>query len=630
MAFSGNLSRPLIFLILQHTWQILQESGAIIMKWLHGLRSSLRQQIMITSFLCLVIPVGAIMLISSFFTVNLIKERAVHTASESLQVTQAHISNIMGNLLRITNNIQLDVEMGSILRYPTPTGSKAIEIQKKVEEKLDSFTSDHLGIYITILLPNDRYYSNYNYYDYNPLHFKDEAWFPSLQTKDSFETYWVGVQPTYIQSERDRNPYVITIARTLRDISLRPYAYVIVSVNELQLRSIIEQYSDSQTIMLLSDGGTILSGRDHKGEKYPQFSEWNQSGEVTVLQIGEEKQISVQKNLPFAGWKLISLTPYKNVTSQVYTLFKSNFLLEIGFVVLFVCILIYLLRQFMKPIVRLVQIASNIEAGNLSIRSNIKGADEFVKLGRSFDTMLDSIESMIQEITYEQTMKRRAELAMLQAQINPHFLFNILNAVRLRIMLRGDRENADIISSLSRLLRQTINHDLEFVTLKEEVHLVEDYMKLMSSTTKNLVHYEIELSSESLLEPVPRFILQPIIENALIHGLKQNEGKISIHAWKMQEKLVLVIQDDGIGMISSELEGLRNKLLSGFDSGTLRTEPRKGMSGIGLINVYERLKLVYRERFRMEVESEPGKGTVVKLVIQGGGSESYVEGSARG
>ncbi|MDQ8733923.1 histidine kinase [Paenibacillus sp. LHD-38] len=568
------------------------------------------------------------MLNTSFFTVNLIEERAVHTASESLQVTEAHISNVMDNLIRITNNIQFDVEMGSILRSPVSEGFKAFEMQKKVEEKLSSFTSDHFGIYITILLPNDRYYTDYSYYEYDPLRFKDEAWFSNLQMKDSSDTYWVGVQPTYIQSESNRYPYMITIARTLRDSSLKPYAYVIVSVHELQLRSIIEQYSDSQNIMLLSEDGTILSARDHIGEKYPQFGEWNQSGEVTVRKVGEEKQIGVMKNLPFAGWKLISLTPYKNVTTQVNTIFKSNFLLQIGFVILFLLILIYLLRQFTKPIVLLVKIATNIEAGNLSIRSNISGPDEFVKLGRSFDTMLDSIELMIKQITYEQELKRRAELAMLQAQINPHFLFNILNAVRMRIILRGDRDNANIISSLSRLLRQTINGDLEFITLKEEVDLVEDYMKLMLFTSKNPFQYEIELSSESLLESVPRFILQPIIENSLIHALKQSKGKISIHAWKMQEKLVIVIQDDGIGMTASELEILRNKLKSGVESGNVRAKTRNGMSGIGLINVYERLKLVYGQRFLMELESEPGKGTLVKLVIREGEDKRHVEGYA--
>lgn len=599
------------------------------MKWLQGLKSSLRKQIIITSLLCLVIPVGAIIVLSSLFTIHLIKGRVVQTASESLQVTGAHMTNIMDNMIRITNNIQFDVEMKSLLKNPKSEGSKLIEMQKKVEEKLDPLVSNSPGTYITILLPGSSYYSNYSFYEYNPIRFKSELWYPSLEQMDTFDTLWVGVHPTYIQSEGGRNPYMVTVARALRDVSSEPYAYVIVSVNELQLRSIITKYSESQNIMLLSNEGKIISGLDRIGETYSQFEELNKSAENSLITFGGEEQILVKHNLPLAGWMLVSLTPYMKATSPIYALFQSNFLLEIGFVILFLFILIYLLRRFTKPIIRLVQVANSIEAGNLAVRSNIKGPDEFVKLGRSIDHMLDSIRSMVKQITYEQEMKRRAELAMLQAQINPHFLFNILNAIRLKIMLRGDREHASIIRSLTHLLRQTINNEHEFVHLQDEVGIVEDYMKLMCFTSKNLFQYEIDLSSETLHEMVPRFILQPIIENALIHGLKQNEGVIRIQAWKEKEKLLICIQDDGNGMTTNELEGLRKKLLFGFRSSYVQEENRKGMHGIGLINVYERLSLVYGGHFQMDLESQPGKGTVVKLFIPERGRNANVESDSR-
>lgn len=599
------------------------------MKWLKGLKSSLRKQIIITSLLCLVIPVGGIILLSSFFTIHLIKGRVVQTASESLQVTEAHVTNIMDNMIRITNNIQFDVEMKSLLKNPKSEGSKLIEMQKRVEEKLDPLISNSPGTYITILLPDSSYYSNYSFYEYDPIRFISEPWYPSPEQMDTFGTFWVGVHPTYMQSERGRNPYMVTVARALRDVSSEPYAYVIVSVNELQLRSIITKYSESQNIMLLSNEGKIISGLDRIGETYSQFEKLNQPVENTLLSIAGEEQILVKQNLPIAGWMLVSLTPYMKATSPIYALFQFNFLLEIGFVILFLFILIYLLRRFTKPIFRLVQVANSIEAGNLSVRSHIKGPDEFVKLGRSIDHMLDSIKSMVKQITYEQEMKRKAELAMLQAQINPHFLFNILNAIRLKIMLRGDREHASIIRSLTHLLRQTINNEHEFVSLQDEVGLVQDYMKLMCFTSKNLFQYEIELSSETLFEMVPRFILQPIIENALIHGLRQNEGMIRIQTWKEQEKLLICIQDDGGGMTPDELEVLRKKLQSGLRSSNVQEENRKGMYGIGLINVHERLNLVYGVHFRMDLESRLGKGTVVKLWIPGGGNHVNVESDSR-
>ncbi|WP_156157991.1 sensor histidine kinase [Gordoniibacillus kamchatkensis] len=401
-------------------------------------------------------------------------------------------------------------------------------------------------------------------------------------------------------------------------------------MNELQLRAIIEEYSQSQNMMLLSADGVILSGLNDIGQTYAHFEEINKPVASLIRNVGGEEQIVVKKMLPLTGWMLVSLTPYEAATSQVYEIFRSNFLIEIGFVALFLVILIYLLRQFTKPILRLVQVAASIEAGNLSIRSHITGSNEFVKLGRSFDNMLDSIETMVRQITYEQELKRKAELAMLQAQINPHFLFNILNAVRLRIMLRGDRENADVISSLSHLLRMTFINNREFISLQEEVELVKQYMNLMNFTSKDAFRYEIDLSSETLHELVPRFILQPMIENAIIHGLRQYAGNIRIRAWKEDKLLVIAVEDDGGGMAEATVAELRQRLQGGVENSAARPETNQGMSGFGLFNVYERLTIIYGDRFRMDMKSELGKGTVIYLFIPNGGEKRAVESADGG
>ncbi|WP_284645839.1 histidine kinase [Paenibacillus silviterrae] len=598
------------------------------MRWLAGFRSSLRKKIIITSLLCLVVPVGGILMISSSFAMDLIKERVENTASESLQVTEVHVTAVMNNLIRITNNIQFDPELNSLLRTPLPEGSQAIGLQQKIEDKLKTLTSDSPGIYISIVFPQDHYYSNYSYYDYQPSRFKSEPWFPILNKMETFETYWVGVQPTYLESERERNPYLITIARTLRDFSLNPYAYVIVSVQEKQLRTVMTEYSESQRIMLLSGDGTLLSGIGSIGETFPRFQELSKAENNSVFTSDGAETIVVKRPLPIADWSIVSLTSYDKAASRVQAIFRSNFIMQIGLIAAFLVILIYFLRQFTKPILRLVQIASSIEAGNLSVRSHIQGPDEFVKLGRSFDHMLDSIETMVQQITYEQEQKRRAELAMLQAQIHPHFLFNILNAIRLKIMRNGDKDNASIISSLTRLLRHTIAQDHEYVTLQDEVGLVEDYMKLMRFTSRYPFEYEIQLSSETLLAMVPRFIIQPIIENALVHGLKQKQGTIRIHAWKEDTSLLVTIEDNGYGMDSEELDSLRRKLPSGYRGKKQALPQSEGMSGIGLVNVYERLHMVYGDAFEMKIDSLRMQGTQVKITIKGGERIDQVEGDA--
>lgn len=592
------------------------------------MKITLKKKISLVTLLCLLIPSIIIMLMSGFFSVRLIQERETLAASESLHVTQANITNVMNAAIETTNSIQFDADLIAQLKKPysgAAHSDEALEKQLLIENKLDELTSYKKGIYITILhASDDSYYSNYGYYQFNPTQFRKEPWFAELSTLDPYGTYYLGVQPSYISPDKENHPYVISVARTLRDVTYKPIAYVIVSIHETDFRSIIMEYSQSQDIMLLSSDGVVQSGANKVGERVAFFDEISRSEPGALTAIQGKKYIVVKQKLPFADWTLVSLTPHGEVTSELYTLFRFNVLIEAGFVLLFLCILMYLLHQMTKPISHLVRVAGRIEDGRLDVRSQIKGSDEFDLLSRSFNKMLDSIQNMVTQVKNEQEMKRKAELAMLQAQINPHFLFNILNAVRLRILLNGDRDNADMISSLTHLLRMTFNR-WEFVPLKEEIYIVTEYLKMMNYTSKHRFKEEIHLSEDMLNVMIPRFLLQPIIENAIIHGLKQQEGIIVIRAWREQGRLNILIQDDGQGISHEALTGLRERLCVGLQGAANNQGDEQGMSGIGLSNVYERLQLIYGAQAQLFLESEPGMGTAISIIIPEGEVEHHVE-----
>ncbi|TMZ39389.1 HAMP domain-containing protein, partial [Klebsiella pneumoniae] len=169
--------------------------------------------------------------------------------------------------------------------------------------------------------------------------------------------------------------------------------------------------------------------------------------------------------------------------------------------------------------------------GDLTVRSRIKGKDEIGRLAESFDLMLDRINAMIRDITETQERKRKAELAMLQAQINPHFLFNALNSIRMKVMRKGDIESSEMISSLSKLLRMTIDQGRETIPFRKEIDIAKDYIHLMNMRRSTEVQLDIHVSTDAYLEEIPRFILQPIIENSIIHGFSQDGGTISLDAY---------------------------------------------------------------------------------------------------
>jgi two-component system sensor histidine kinase YesM len=201
---------------------------------------------------------------------------------------------------------------------------------------------------------------------------------------------------------------------------------------------------------------------------------------------------------------------------------------------------------------------------------------------------------------------------MLQAQINPHFLFNILNSIRLKILLKEDEENAALIQSLSSLLRMTINRNNEFIPLYQEVDIVINYIKLMNMRQQTPIKYEVNLPDNTRMKEVPRLFIQPFIENTYIHGFHQGGGKIVISASLLHDILMVTVEDDGNGMTEQQSRDLLQHLETDSEA---MSDKASGFSGIGLKNVYERMKLIHGQAFRMEIDSTPGSGTKITLLI---------------
>jgi two-component system sensor histidine kinase YesM len=224
--------------------------------------------------------------------------------------------------------------------------------------------------------------------------------------------------------------------------------------------------------------------------------------------------------------------------------------------------------------------------------------------------MLDRIEEMIHEIQMEQARKRKAELELLQAQVNPHFLFNTLNSIRLQVIMKGEKEIGGVIGSLSTLLRMTINRNNEFITLHEEIDIAQQYVKLMKFRHEEDVQLITNLASDTLLASIPRLTLQPLIENAYIHGLMQKQGKITISSWKKDHLLYISVQDNGVGIEQEKLASLTHML----SETSMRGESAStSMNGIGLKNVNERLSMIYGDEFAIHLITAKDMGLKITL-----------------
>lgn len=579
---------------------------------------SWRQKLINTSLLCLVLPSIITLALTGFQAKNEFKKKAILKSEQSLEVADLYISNILNDMVTALNAIQYDSEMITYLRTAWSKydqQSKKIEFFsfKQISEKLDNLTTFGEKTYVTILLPGGLYFTNYSTYKSDLTYLYDEPWLKKMSEDPINRTHWLGSQKNFVLTDANKYPKIISIVRTFKLFANRPNAYVIVSKPEEQFHQIFNKYAPDQIMMLEDSEGKILSQSDESliGQTIPPSYV---KGKDTIVRWNDTDYISVDHSLRFAGWTMQSLTASKDVTGNIGNFINYTFILQILFFLVFSIVMFYLLRQLTYPITRLSRTARKVEAGNLDVRSKIEGQDDIGQLGLSFDRMLDRIKEMVLQIEWEQDRKRIAELELLQAQINPHFLFNTLNSIRLQVMMKGETDIARTIESLSTLLRMTINRNNEFLPLHEEVSTVEHYMKLMNFRHLDEVRLEINLASDTLLETIPRFTLQPLIENAYIHGLSQKSGEISISSRKQGGSLYITVQDNGKGMTEEELSSIWNVFKEKIEVGSPQ-HLREHISGIGLRNVNERLKIIYGSKYEMNLESLPGKGVTITMKL---------------
>lgn len=582
---------------------------------------SLRMRLIISVILCILLPWVSTYIVSNYFTKDVLEQRAAKQSDDDLRMIELGIKNMFDDIMYTSNYIQFDTNMNQLLKShklieaDSPNVKQELALNyNKISNELSGITDLLMPLYITILFNDDLYYTNYSQIEFHPLHFKQKPWFEKLDHLSFYESYWLGAHPTYIKSDRETYPYLITIGRRIQSANSLN-SYLIISLKENEIKKLFSQFqSEKRTKFYLTNKtGEIYSSlkTDEVGTILPYDVT---KSEYQIVYFEKEKHLLVSYPVSYSNWRLVSLVPYNDTIGSINRVTRTTILIQGGFLVLFLIGLIMLVREFTKPISRLHHVTTAIKHGDLTARIHLSGSNDVAQLGHSFNHMLDTIEEMIEEIKIKEEAKRNAELEMLQAQINPHFLFNVLNAIRLKIKMDGNTGSASLIYSLSALLRMTINRNNAFISLEEELTIVKHYVGLMNFRHQHDVELEIDVNEAASRFEVPRFFMQPIIENAIIHGINNRKQTIKITAYeKINTFLKLGIIDNGKGMDQLTLERLQEKVFQTNSNDYVKSN--KSFNGIGMQNVYQRMKLIYGEAFQMTINSIEGEGTTITFHI---------------
>ncbi|MBW4839016.1 MAG: sensor histidine kinase [Paenibacillaceae bacterium] len=331
---------------------------------------------------------------------------------------------------------------------------------------------------------------------------------------------------------------------------------------------------------------------------------------------GEQRIITIQTVKP-AEWKIVGVAYADEflTTKREVGDFLSWFLPLVIAIILVISI--YVSARISQPIRKLERSVQMVERGDFGTNVYVSGAYEVEQLSKRFNLMLRRIRELMDQIIQEQEAKRKSELDVLQSQINPHFLYNTLNSVTRLAELGRNEEVVTTITSLSRFFRISLSKGNHIISVQDELEHVRHYLIIQTIRFKNKFRYDISADDAALKCSTLKLILQPLVENAIHHGIEKSaeEGFIRVEARLEGDNLVFRIRDNGIGMTPETVE----KLISG----AIRSE---NGSGVGVRNVQERITLYYGADFGLHFDSEPEEGTTVTITIPAVRPESLEQG----
>jgi two-component system sensor histidine kinase YesM len=335
-----------------------------------------------------------------------------------------------------------------------------------------------------------------------------------------------------------------------------------------------------------------------------------------MLEAERSKKLYLDAPKRFLTWNITKGQYPLRIISSIpveLVVLNSNYIMVTTFAVavcsIFLCLILspLIVRSLTKPLNAIVHTMDRVQGGDTEARVAVKNNDEFGYIGTSLNEMLDKLNELFATNLEKQNRLRLSEMKALYAQINPHFLYNTLDSIKWLAKLNGVNDIVVIVSQLGKLLKSSIRNEKDSVQISEEIGLVRSYLAIQKVRYGDKFDAEIDVDEEIQSCMVPKFIIQPIVENAIIHGIedKIDKAHLTIKGWRENDKIILEIKDDGVGISKENLERIRN----------LTRTVVNDSDSIGVANVDKRIKLYYGEEYGLNLASMENVGTIARITM---------------
>ncbi len=578
-------------------------------------------KLLFSYMLVVFIPVLLVGFIFNYSMRSTIVESAMREATVNVDRTYSRLNEVMKLLMDISYKMQMDQELEDLLLADYRSTQEVFDTYFQYNEFkniINLYSSEIRDI--RIYSDNPSLLESGQIMKLTPDVVKTD-WYNKISRADG-RICW-----QYLPNATGKS-FNMCLTRVVRSLaSYKKLGVLIISINEDYLNSLVR--SEPYDTFFVDDLGHIFSAADRRllGKNLVDTGlsviYGVDEGTVDIDYMNKPAKAIIKRFDPSVyngSYKIISIVPVSVIEEQA----NSSALLVAGIMTISLLLAFVLILIFSNAISKRIRILSRdmhkVALGNFDITPVITGEDEIGQLFTDMNLMANSIRDLVQEVYVTKAQKdklairqKEIKLELLANQINPHFLFNTLETIRMKAHVNGQKELAEIVKLLGRIMRRNLEIGSEMITVESEVELVQCYLEIQRFRYGNRINYDIFFEDEEIKKvKILPLTIQPLVENAIVHGLefKEGEGHVSVRMYRKNLYLFISVQDDGEGMTNEKLQ----EVLDSLDD--MEDNPGKR---VGLRNIHQRLKLFYGEEYGLRIYSQKNGGTKIDIMLPGEG-----------
>lgn len=580
-----------------------------IKRLVFSIRTRLLIYFMILSILAL-----SCLIVFYHISMNSIYQLTMESVENSLSQINLDINRIFANVSQAASSLADDSDVQKALREPL-AGELKEEYRQRLNFNNKLFyirqNSENIdGIYV--VGANGAIFRSY--YSLRKEEYREDDWYQKVMEEG--RVYWMEPHEGSILG-RNLNPLTISVVVPIQDKASTALLGVVVAdvlVEDLRAINEGEMVFGGNTFILNEQNQVIYVNSEMVTDTMIQSINRDLSN-VSDLEDGGAKELVINGDKYLANfltldssWKIMGLISYDNMYADAKNLRDLIIALTVLFCGLAIGLTVIGSNHIAKPIKNVLKGMKTVEKGDFSVQIENPGNDELGDLIRGFNHMVSKVNSLMEKERDTHQKLIKAEFTALQSQINPHFLYNTLDSINWMARMNRTDKVSDMIDSLTRFLRIGLSRGKNFITLEEEINHVESYISIQKIRYDRILDYEIDIPESVKRYKVIKMILQPLVENALYHGIKEQDehGNITITASETEEHLILCVEDDGCGMKPERLAEIRGLMKNGAEYDE---------SAYGVINVQRRIQSYFGAEYGLDFHSQENCGTKVFVIL---------------